>query len=159
MLTQERLKELLDYDAETGVFTRLTNQNGARAGDIAGSFAGHRYQRLSVDGHQYYGHHLAWFYTHGQWPEMLDHVDRNTANNAMTNLRECTSPQNQANRDCRKGYQRNGDGWQATIMSGGRRFCLGTFASEAAARAAYEDAWRKRYEESFPTLGRLTASP
>jgi len=99
-LTAERLRALLDYCPETGVFTRKKSSGrGFRpAGKKAGGVAGHLYVRISVDGSRYYGHHLAWLHYHGDWPDgLIDHIDGNGANNAIKNLRRATSSQNLMN--------------------------------------------------------------
>ncbi|HHK4055192.1 TPA: hypothetical protein ACQSSJ_005219, partial [Pseudomonas aeruginosa] len=68
-LTQERLKELLRYDTETGEFTWLARK-GSRAlvGSKAGSNDGQGYIRIAIDGRRYRAHRLAWLYCYGKWP-------------------------------------------------------------------------------------------
>ncbi len=99
-MTQDELKSLLHYDADTGMFTRLTTTNNKhRIGDIAGSLdAG--YIRLKLNGKTYRAHRLAWLYVYGYEPiNLIDHIDRDTANNRIANLREATSAENQQNRN------------------------------------------------------------
>ena len=54
MLTQDRLKELFNYDSATGVFTRIkTTSSRAMKGFIAGSVSSHGYLRIRIDGRVY----------------------------------------------------------------------------------------------------------
>lgn len=100
MLTQQRLKELLAYDPETGVFTRISN---SRRTDLCGKSAGclnpNGYTDISVDGRKYKGHRLAWLYVYGKWPpQMLDHKNLNKSDNRIENLREASRAQNEQNK-------------------------------------------------------------
>lgn len=97
-LTQERLKELLDYDSETGVFTNKVNRGRVRVGDVAGATQAIGYVIIGVDGTRYYAHRLAWLYVHGKWPvDLIDHKDGDKANNRIGNLREASDAQNSEN--------------------------------------------------------------
>lgn len=72
MLTQEQLKELLNYDQETGVFTWRTQLGNPRIGAVAGTMAGkgeHKTLRIGIGGKSYLAHRLAWLYMHGEWPQ------------------------------------------------------------------------------------------
>jgi hypothetical protein len=103
MLTQERLKELLHYDPETGVFTWLKLNPHAtkiKAGDIAGCIDKTKgYVRIKVDGGRYTAHRLAFLYMTGSWPaDQVDHIDHIRSNNAWCNLREANPAENGKNR-------------------------------------------------------------
>jgi len=101
MLTQERLKELLEYDPETGVFVWLqTTSNRVKVGSVAGCRRRDGYLLIRLDGKLYLGHRLAWLYVHGEWPaNVIDHIDQNKSNNAISNLRDTSMAVNGLNKD------------------------------------------------------------
>ena len=149
MLTQERLKELLHYDPETGLFTwRVSRRGHVRTGNIAGCKSGpNGYRVLKVDGVVYLEHRLAWFYMTGEFPASdIDHFDGDKVNNRFGNLRLVSRKQNLENQ---KLHRDNGTGYRgvtldkrtgryvARIIHYGRGFHIGVYdtALEAAAAA------------------------
>lgn len=101
-LTQVRLKEVLKYNFETGLFVWITPPNSrSRVGAIAGSNHPSGYRRLGIDGKQYLEHRLVWLYIHGEFPNgdkpFIDHIDGNPSNNRIENLRDCSAAENQRN--------------------------------------------------------------
>lgn len=86
-LTQQRLKEVLHYDSESGVFTWATNRTRASKGKIAGGNDGHGYWLICIDGVKYPAHRLAWLYVHGFFPDEVDHQNHVRTDNRLINLR------------------------------------------------------------------------
>jgi hypothetical protein len=149
LLTAERLRELLDYSAETGEFRWKKNlKGGVRAGAAAGCVdrrsGGVAYIRIRVDGKIYHAHRLAWLYVHGEWPAAkIDHKDG--WSNAIANLRPATQGENVRNATLRvdnssgfKGVVARGRKWAAQIQHGGRNHYLGVYADPREAAAAYD---------------------
>jgi len=148
MLTTERLKELLSYDAESGVFTRLTTVKPRwKAGQISGwkhKVNGYFYVR--VEGRAYFAHRVAWLYMTGEWPKKdIDHIDGDKANNRFANLREASEIMNAQNQKrAHKGTKSGilgvypkGKKWQALICVDKKPKYLGTFDTTEKAYAAY----------------------
>lgn len=75
-LTAERLREVVSYNQDTGVFIRLVNskKGKAKAGDIAGHIEATGYRAIWILGNKYLAHRLAWLYITGEWPK--DQVDK-----------------------------------------------------------------------------------
>jgi hypothetical protein len=154
MLTQSRLKELLSYDASTGVFTWLVNTRNTIAGNRAGAFRKDGYEYIGVDGQRYLAHRLAWLYVNGSFPEMvIDHINGNQSDNRIINLRDVAHKTNQQNiRSPHKdsssgclGVSRSLKKWRAHLCVDGKFIYLGTFSTKEEAHQAYVVAKRDRH--------------
>lgn len=154
MLTQERLKELLYYDPDTGSFYWISARPRCTVGALAGSLDKTRgYYRVWIDGKNHKGHRLAWLYTYGVFPtHHVDHINGDKSDNRIANLREVTHAENlqnqhRAQKGSRSGvlgvYPRKNGKWRAMIQLDGRTRHLGTFDSIRGASAAYLAAKRE----------------
>ena len=96
MLTQSELKELLNYNPQTGIFTRKTHLNKhCKINDIAGHKTKHGYVTINIKSKIYYAHRLAWLYVHGEMPKnVIDHINRIKHDNSAKNLRWVTASEN-----------------------------------------------------------------
>lgn len=89
------LRAALMYDAVSGLFYRAGCRDGAPTGrtDAKG------YVRVSYKGKYYFAHRLAWLYVFNEWPKnIIDHINRDRADNRLVNLRDVTSSVNNLNR-------------------------------------------------------------
>lgn len=88
MLTQKRLKEVLNYDSATGIFTWKIDISGVKKDDTAGCI-GNDYIRISIDGRLYLAQRLSFLYMKGYFPEHdCDHINRRKCDNRWCNIRE-----------------------------------------------------------------------
>ncbi len=155
-LTQDRLKELLYYDPETGLFTWLISPSiRVKAGDKAGCDYGRGYISIFIDKKKYSAHRLAFLYITGKFPvDMTDHKNGIKNDNRWDNLREANRSINSQN--MRKPTKNNSCGFlgvyksygsfAAQIVSGGKKIYLGTYASAELAHAVYIEAKRRLHE-------------
>lgn len=88
--TAERVRELLNYDPLTGIFTWRSGRRGtAKVGTVTKTGGSSAYLQISIDGRKCYAQVLARLYMMGDWPTgAVGHEDGNTLNNAFRNLRE-----------------------------------------------------------------------
>lgn len=147
LLTAEKLRELLSYCLETGIFRwRVDRRGGAKAGSVAGRISSHGYQEIKINGKLHHAHRLAWLYVHGVWPsDQIDHINRVRTDNRIANLREATSAENSRNRSK---YGNNTSGhvgvtwckreqrWKAQIQHEGKMINLGYYDLKEDAIAA-----------------------
>jgi hypothetical protein len=98
-LTAERLRELLDYDPQTGNLIWRQKAHGRPAGEVAGCRTSRGYWRVGVDRVEYKAHRLVWLHVYGEWPsKQIDHINRNACDNRIENLRDVTASENLVNR-------------------------------------------------------------
>lgn len=160
MIDRKRLFEVLDYDAETGVFAwKIARPRGVKPGDIAGSIDADGYRQVSVDGRVYRIHRLAWLWMTGERPDrQIDHICGDKLNNTFANLRPATHGQNLRNRGAqsnntsgRKGVSWNKkiSKWSVQIGADGRRIHLGFYDENKLdeAASAYERAAKELHGE------------
>lgn len=155
-LTQDALKEMLDYNLVSGIFTWLRrsdmreqwngNYAGSRAGYVWRATGGRTYRSIHIGVRPYPEHRLAWLFMTGEFPsEVIDHADRNGENNRWENLRAATRSQNCANAGAWKNNKTGVRGvclgrygrFRATIKIDGKQKYLGVFSSVEEARVAY----------------------
>jgi hypothetical protein len=144
-LTAEQLRQLINYDPDTGIFTwirGISPQARVTPGSVAGWLGTNHYYYIKIGGQLYAAGRLAWLYMTGEWPlDEVDHRDLNSANNRWPNLRSATRSQNCANKSpmsnsttgikgiyfdkTRAGEKR----WKAHIGINGHQRSLGWFQS------------------------------
>lgn len=148
MITAEKLRELLDYDPNSGVFTWLVRPaQHVKIGDIAGSLDSDGYRQIRIDGKLYLAHRLAWLHNYARWPsDQVDHKNGVPDDNRIANLRECSNAQNGQNRAKNSNNTSGFTGvsldksslkWKAQIMTNGRPRTIGYFDAAEEAGNAY----------------------
>jgi hypothetical protein len=146
-----RLIELIGYDPETGELWRLIGI-GRQQTDLCLTSS-----NIKIDGIEHRAPRLAWAIYHSSRPPpgmWVDHKDGIKSNNRISNLRLATPTQNQQNKAGYGSYSK-GVTWrpryrkpyQAKIRVNGVRLHLGSFATEAEAAIAYQDACLKYHGE------------
>lgn len=146
-LTQERVKELFDYDSVNGWLIRKKDEFGR----IVNRPCGHKpnregYGQVKIDGKVYRAHRVIWLLVYDKWPEFIDHIDRDRMNNKISNLRAATRAENNHNQGMREdnysGYtgvtfHKRDKKHQAHIVSDNKKIHLGYFNTAEEAFRAY----------------------
>lgn len=108
------------------------------------------YLVVTINYRRYFQHRIVFLMTHGYLPASIDHVDRDKANNRVSNLRPATQRQQAGN--CKspsvntsgyKGVTRHKNGWQVTC---GDEY-IGLFRDIKVAANAYDVAALNHYGE------------
>jgi len=108
------------------------------------------YRHGCILSRQHLAHRVAWALHHGVWPsDQIDHINGDTADNRILNLRVVTPQENQMNTKMRRnntsgvmgvGWRNDMAKWAANIQIEGRRKHLGLFEDKSDAIAARSEA-------------------
>lgn len=148
MITQGRLKELLHYDPDTGLFTWAKSRPGCRVGAVVGTRHKEGYWQVRLDRRLYLTHRLAFLYMLGRLPaQHVDHINRDRGDCRWCNLREATNSENAQNQQATQRKTSSGllgvswhkriGKWVAQITANKQHINLGCFDTPEAAHAAY----------------------
>lgn len=143
--TQQRLRELFDYDPETGL---LTWRGKASRKHHPGMTAGTRHHsgawQVRINGTIFLVHRIIWKWLHDEEPVVVEHRDGDEGNNREANLRAADTSLNGQNRrkvqgkKLPKGVYRNRQGkFVAQMKHQGSHFYLGIHETPEAAHKAY----------------------
>lgn len=148
---------LSNYEYRDGNLYRIKGGGGEKAGCLAGWITtcnGREYRKMSINKKIIYVHQAIFFYHHGYLPKYIDHIDGNSLNNKIENLREATQSQNLANSNFRKNntsgfkgvvYRKDTKKWASQIMIDGKHKSLGCFTNKFDAYRAYVNGAKKYF--------------
>lgn len=155
-LTADQLRDRLDYDPLTGLFTWRTSYHTSKIGRLTGSSKDKDgYLSIKLNGFVYRAHRLAWLHTYGIWPlHEIDHRNSVRDDNRIDNLRDLPRQGNAQNQ--RAAHKRSSTGilgvkfspkgrrhFLAQINVDGEYIHLGSFYTPDEAQAAYVKAKRE----------------
>ena len=158
-ITQEYLKSILHYNPETGLFTwKVTLTNNAPFGSIAGCPV-QGYITIGINKKLYRAHRLAWLYMYGCFPiDILDHINRDRADNKISNLRLANKQQNAYNCQVHKNntsgfrgvsWHKASNKWRATCSLQGKSYNLGVYITAEEASIVYEEFVKEHHGEFY----------
>lgn len=156
-ITIAALRSLLDFDPATGALvwkSRGLDQckskraqstfNSRFAGKDAGTPDRNGHINVCISGgggyRRYGAHRLAWAIHYGEWPEgEIDHVNHDTSDNRISNLRDVSHSENLKNQSLRRNSKSGVTGvswhsasgkWRASIHENGKGKYLGVYESK-----------------------------
>jgi len=153
-LRAERLRELVRYEPETGLFFNLVKRATVPVG-LMSNVLNHGYQRFYIDGIVYQAHRLAWLYMTGEWPKNdIDHMNGVRSDNRWSNLRDvprkinCENlrPAQSNNRLGFMGVKKYKKKYVANLYDNYKQIHLGTFCTPEEAHQAYIEAKRRLHK-------------
>jgi hypothetical protein len=150
------LREILNYDPDTGIFIWKNNFHKSRIGKVAGCLSKQGYRYIGISGENNLAHRLAWQYIYGVLPtNNIDHINCNKDDNRINNLRDVTHAQNKQNMiSPLKGnslgvlgvyYDLRRNRYYAAVKTNGVKKYLGTYKTAEEAYTAYVEAKRKSH--------------
>lgn len=162
--TQEFLKDILDYNSETGEFRWIKppKNHPRMTGKIAGckrpGTKGDDYIYICIGGPAYGAHRLAMLWFHGINAILVDHKNRDGCDNRIENLRESTRLGNARNHS--HGLKKIGlpvgvrmaksGRFVARIRDAKKPVHIGTFTTLEAASDAYQETRKQLFGEFCP---------
>ena len=156
MLTQDRVKELFEY--KDGKLYSKVNRTRLRIGDeVGGVCPTTGYFRLRIEQKRYKRSRIIFLYHNGYMPKVVDHINGNTTDDRIENLREADFYTNQYNAKLRKDstsgiknvhWSKSHNKWQVRICIDGKRKGLGYYDDLELAALVAEEA-RNKYHKEF----------
>lgn len=148
-----------NFEYKDGNLYRTTCKGGEKIGNIAGWVTkcnGREYKKMNVNKKSIYVHQAIFLIHHGYLPKYIDHIDGNSLNNKIDNLRPATQSQNGGNSKLKRNntsgnkgviFRKDTNKWAAQIMVNRKHISLGSFQIKDDAIKAYENGALKYFGE------------
>lgn len=159
MITQEQLKELVNYDQNTGIFTwKKPITNKVKIGAIVGNLHNRGYIEMRVGKTRSLAHRLAWLYIYGFIPKLIDHINGNKQDNRICNLREATYQTNLYNSKIRSdnksgvrcvSWDKKRNSWEVRLKVDGKLKHYGNYKDLNDAKQIAEKIRREHHKEFY----------
>ena len=150
IIAQKRLKEVLNYDPETGFFTwKKKIARCVKIGARTGSIQSNGYMLIGIDNMRYLAHRLAFIYMTGSAPDYVDHINHDEIDNRWENLASASTLDNARNQSRHSDNTSGANGvywhkgknkWHATYRMEGKNYHVWYFAAVAEAAKARKSA-------------------
>jgi len=154
MITQEYLKQLFDYQ-DGQLIRKVCRSRLGKAEEAVGNFDKKSgYYRTSLKGKTYLLHRLIFLYHNGYTPEFIDHIDGDSTNNKIENLRPATKKENCRNRSAHKNnssgfknvsWHKKHEKWSVSIYVESKKKHFGYFEDIELADLVAQEARNKFY--------------
>lgn len=158
-MTYNLIKELFDYNEETGLLTSRVNRGSrVRIGDEVGYRNPNGYRVAEINKKPYRVHRIIWLWMTGAWPKLeIDHINGTRDDNRWCNLREATSSQNGRNRTRLGSNNTSGqrniywykayEKWKVFVVRGGKVY--GGYHENMDDAIAERDSLLRRFDGEF----------
>jgi|DEB0MinimDraft_6_1074348.scaffolds.fasta_scaffold174642_1 hypothetical protein len=149
---RQKILEKYNYNPDMGI---LIAKDSAKI--IGALNTSSKYLQIKLDGQQPLVHRIIYFLETGEQPEIVDHIDGDTRNNRITNLRASNNQFNQANQIQHRGYSKykgvclDRKYWKASIQYNRKSIHIGNFKTELEAAQAYDKKAKELFGEHART--------
>jgi hypothetical protein len=147
MTLEDTIKEKYIYDSTTEIVTNKKSGKAVGYERTNNAVAGKSYLVVDIwhnkKTHRISVHRLAWLFVHGSFANEIDHINRDKQDNRISNLREATRTQNQANlfKTNKSGFKgvhmRPSGTFYAHIGNNGKQHYIGSYKTANEAAIAY----------------------
>lgn len=169
--TPEYMKEAVHYDADAGLFVWKHRNDMPKEWNVrwVGRTAGWRttggYAVITINGKYHKSHRVAWVIHTGEWPDRyIDHINGDSSDNRIANLRQATPSENSFNAKGKKErlsglkgahWDKQTGMWKSQIQLYGVNKHLGRYVTKEEAHAAYCEAAARLHGE-FANTGAVS---
>ena len=135
-MTQELLREYVDYDEVTGIVTWKKKTGSNIIGVEVGSYMTNGYKSVGILKESMLVHRLIYLYMTGTLPQQVDHINQVRDDNRWCNIQASTNKKNSRNHTLRStntsgwtgvSWGKRENKWRARIMVDGVEKYLGTY--------------------------------
>ena len=158
-VTQEDLYKLFTYRIDGSLIYKTSGSRhlaGATAGYIRNPTGRYPRRHVSINYKIYLVHRLIYLYHWGWLPKQIDHINNNSIDNRIENLRKSCYYTNARNKTSAKGssskylgvsWRPDRKHWKAIIWAEGQHLYLGSSKCEEKSASLYNKAAIKYYKE------------